>query len=67
MSIFMGGRFIIFHHLLNSENKQEDFNMLKEVMKKIGKIFVQWAKETIKIGEEDLGQTFPDDFKELFE
>ena len=65
--MFMGGRFIIFHHLLNSENEQEDFNMLKEGDEEDWEIFVQWAKETIKIGEEDIGQTFPDDFKELFE
>ena len=29
--------------------------------------FARWAKESIQISEEDLGRTFPDDFKELFE
>ena len=28
--------------------------------------FECWAKETIQIGEEDLGQEFDDEFKELF-
>lgn len=28
--------------------------------------FESWVKETIQIGEEDLGQEFDDDFKQLF-
>ena len=64
---FMGGRYIIFYHLLNSENKEEHKDMLKKGDEEDWEKFSKWAKLTIEIGEEELGETFPDDFKELFD
>ena len=68
MDGYMDGRYTIFHHLLTmpEEGRGLLIESLREYNEEGWIEFSNWCRRTIKIGEEDLGQTFPDNFKELF-
>ena len=68
MVSYMGGRFVIFYHLLDSTHEQRKINMerMKNYDKEDFEKFCKWAKTTIEIGEEYLGEEYSKEFKELF-
>lgn len=61
-------RYVLFYFLLDcpQEVRKIKIKELKKMNKKDYDEFEYWAKETIQIGEEDLGQEFDNDFKQLF-
>ena len=68
MVSYMGGRFVIFYHLLTSTHEQRKINIkrLRNYDKEDFDKFSEWAKTTIEIGEEYLGEEYSEEFKELF-
>ena len=65
---YMGGNYVIFHMLVRSS--QEDRKLLiKRLMQEDKEGYEElknWINETIKIGEEYLGEEYSKEFKELF-
>ena len=62
-------RIVLFSFLLDlpHEKRKEKIEQLKrDKGEEDYNKFSNWCKETMEIGEDELGETFPDDFKELF-
>ncbi len=68
MGNYIDIRYVLFSFLLDcpQEVRKIKIKELKNMNKKDYDEFEYWAKETIQIGEKDLGQKFDDDFKQLF-
>ena len=67
MGTYMDIRHVLFSFLLDcsQEVRKIKIKELKKMNRKNYDEFEYWVKETIQIGEEDLGQKFDDDFKQL--
>ena len=68
MITYMDIRHALFSFLLDcpQDIRKIKIEELKNMNKKDYGIFEEWVRETIQIGEEDLGQEFDEEFKDLF-